>query len=176
LSQTDLLYKIEKAKNLKDIIDIQKYSKKDLLEAMRLKPNNVVKRYDSIVERKILKDTELSVMNLKILSAINLLCSPTQTEILNYIDTTAANLSQRISWLENKGYVKFIQANKTKDKRKKKLKITLKARRIIKKSIQAINNFKNEISSNFTKKEIINVVKYFTKVSKILDKYEKEYS
>ena len=120
VGQVDLIYKIEKAENLEDLTDLNQYSKEDFLQAMKLKPANIMGRYESILENKVLKGTKLSTTNLKILTITMFLGSVTQSKILKYMHTTAANLSQRIRWLEKNGYINYFHNQMTEGKKKSK--------------------------------------------------------
>jgi len=174
VSQADLIYKIENSENFDDLIDLDQYTKDDFLEAMKLKPNNIMGRYESILENKVLKGTKLSITNLKILTILMFLGPSTQTKILKYMHTTAANLSQRTRWLEKNDYVKVKKASKTGDRRKKIIEVKKPALKEIKHSLKLVAEFKKKLSKHFTKKELMMVMKYFSKLSWVLDQYEKK--
>ncbi len=170
----DLIYKIENSESFDDLIDLDQYTKEDFLEAMKLKPNNIMGRYESILETKILKGTKLSITNLKILSILMFLGPTTQTQILRYMHTTAANLSQRIKWLEKNKYINVKMPSKNSDRRKKMIEINKKSLKEVKSSLILIAEFKKKLTTHFTKKELMQVMKYFSKLSWVLDQYEKQ--
>jgi len=144
------------------------------LQAMKLKPANIMGRYESILENKVLKGTKLSTTNLKILTITMFLGSVTQSKILKYMHTTAANLSQRIRWLEKNGYIKIKLLSQSDDRRKKEIKVTQKAEKEVSLALKLVAQFKKKLAQHFSKKELIQTVKYFSKLSWILDKYEKK--
>jgi len=174
MSQVDLIYKIEKAESFDDLVNLDQYTREDFLEAMKLKPNNIMGRYESILENRVLKGTKFSITNLKILTILMFLGPTTQTKILKYMHTTAANLSQRIRWLEKNGFVKIKTTSKTGDRRKKVIEVKKNALKEIKHSLQLVAEFKRKLATHFTKKELMQVMKYFSKLSWILDQYEKK--
>lgn len=170
----------QEEKLLKKVLSVRDFSEYDIenfeevLTALRLKPEAITARLASLLERRVLKKHKISIMNLRILYIILALKETTQSRILKYLYTSAPNVSQRIEWLLKKGYIKQKKEKDPKDRRKKKYIITSKGR---KKTIQAardVQKFKMQWAKHFTPKESAQVFKYYYKLSKILDRMEKE--
>ena len=169
MSKKDLLSKIEATENL---ADIDAYTMDELLEVLELRPEVVVTRFASIIERNVLRSHNLSTMTLRILFTIMVLDETSQSEILKYVNTSAPNLSQRIKWLEKEGLIKI--SRPTTDRRIKKIKLTTKGTYKTRSAMKDVSEFKSEWAKRFDREEMIQVMRVYMKVSEELDRLEAE--
>lgn len=89
------------------------------------------------------------------------------TEILELTGGTKSNISQRLDFLEKKGYIKT-QKNTAGDKRKMSVKLTLTGKKKLSEMQKHISKVKLKLEANFTKKEIANHYAFFNKLNKII--------
>ena len=146
----------------------------DILEAMKIRPEVVSERWLSLIERNVLSKFKVSRITLAILYVINILGEVSQATMLKYIYTSAPNLSQRIEWLLKEGLIVQATSKISNDRRKKRFKITSKGRKKLMAASKAVAEFKQKLMKYFTKGEIAHVWRFYVKLSKVLDKMEKE--
>lgn len=96
-------------------------------------------------------------------------------EIMKLVGGTKSNISQRLDYLEKKGYVK-IYKNMTGDKRKSSVKLTAAGKEKLQEIKSHFKKVKLELESNFSQEEIERHFAFFNKLNKIIDFKEKEFS
>ena len=172
MSQGKLLKKIRGLKNFEKIKP-EMFSKEDILEGMKMRPEIITERAESLVEKHVLRKLGLTTMNTRILFVIDTLGETTQNTIQEYVYTSRANISQRITTLIKQGLVKKVtKPKKQKDARLKFFALTKKGKHISQRALEDAAEFKRQWSKHFDPKEVEIVLNFYSKLSRLLDEVD----
>ncbi|MFZ2188669.1 MAG: transcriptional regulator [Candidatus Moraniibacteriota bacterium] len=131
-------------------------------------------RLEAIADRCLFRPIGINISSVKIMG---LLCHKkimTPKEILELAGGTKSNISQRLNFLEKKGYIKT-QKNTFDDKRKLSITLTPIGKAKLKEMQKHIHKVKLELESNFTKKEIEQHFAFFNKLNKLVNAEKKDF-
>jgi DNA-binding MarR family transcriptional regulator len=132
-------------------------------------------RLEAIADRCLFRPIGINISSVKIMGLLCHKKTMTPKEILELAGGTKSNISQRLNFLEKKGYIKT-QKNTFDDKRKLSIKITPTGKAKLKEMHKHIHKVKLELESNFTKKEIEQHFAFFNKLNKIVSAEKKDFS
>lgn len=109
-------------------------------------------RVEALVQKYALDPLDISIIAVQILFVTVTKGRCTQSEIQEYVQTSASNISQRISWLEKEGLIKRRRSRK--DRRKIFISPTPKGKMKLVKAIKASTQVKSTLLKGFTEREI----------------------
>lgn len=124
-------------------------------------------RLEAIADKCLFRPIGINLSSVKIMGLLSHRQLMTPTEILELAGGTKSNISQRLTFLEKKGYIKT-QKNTSGDKRKISVELTLTGKSKLREMQKHIRKVKLELESKFTKKEIANHYAFFNKLNKLI--------
>lgn len=127
---------------------------------------------ETLIEKHGLKPLDLSLITIRILVIISGQKQIYQNEILQFVPTTAANLSQRLVQMEKNKWIKRILESNKADRRKVYIQITPAGRKLAKKAIKRILIIKTMLSQGISQKEMDQFMLTMQKYSANADKVE----
>jgi DNA-binding MarR family transcriptional regulator len=131
-------------------------------------------KLEAISNRYLFRPIGMNVSSVKLLG---LLCKRkimAPKEIMELIGGTKSNISQRLDFLEKKGYIKT-HKNTSSDKRKLSVKLTPSGKRKLGELKKHLEKVKLELESNFNKHEIAQHFAFFNKLNNIINSKEKDF-
>ncbi|MFA5986585.1 MAG: MarR family transcriptional regulator [Parcubacteria group bacterium] len=135
----------------------------------------IASRLERIADQHIFRHIDLSAISVKILFIIHIHPSITPSDIQESVGGTKSNISQRLNYLEKKG---FITRTHTKDADKRTVSLTLTP--IGKKKITTIKKWLTKanlhLEKHFTQKELHTHFDFLKKLHTVLDHEEKNHS
>lgn len=132
-------------------------------------------RLETIANRYLFGPKKMTVSTVKILRLLEKRGSLNSKDILEKIGGTKSNISQRLAFLEKKGYIKT-RRNVSTDKRKLFVKLTPLGKEKFEELKKHLRKVKLELESNFSKEEIQKHFDFFNKLNKFVDLKEKSFS
>lgn len=130
-------------------------------------------RLEAIADRYIFSPMGTTAASMKILRLVKEQGPLTSQRIGELGGGTKSNVSQRLDYLEKKGYILREQDNFPGDKRKVLVKITEKGLKQIEEIQKRMRRAQICLSRHFTEEEIAGHSKFFVKVNQIIDKEQK---
>jgi len=134
----------------------------------------IASRLEVIANRYFFGPIEMNISSVKIIGLLWKKETMTPKEIMKLAGGTKSNISQRLNFLEKKGYIET-HKNTSDDKRKISIKLTPFGKKKIIEIHKQMEKVGMELKSNFTKKEIQQHFVFFNKLNKIIDLKEKDF-
>ena len=132
-------------------------------------------RLEAIANHCIFSPIGMNISSVKIMGILCQRKAMTQKDILELIGGTKSNISQRLNFLEKKGYIRTYK-DTADDKRKLFVELTETGRKKLIEIKGQLRKVKLELESNFTKKEIEQHFAFFKKLNKLVDSRDKMFS
>jgi DNA-binding MarR family transcriptional regulator len=127
-----------------------------------------------ISNRYIFEPLNLTMSTVKILGLLDGDKELHPTEILNFFGSSKSNITQRLNLLEREGLIGRIYKDE-KDKRKAKIRLTVKGRKKIEEIKTQAGKKAINFDKNFSAEERKRIYNFFNKLKLILDNTEKEF-
>jgi DNA-binding MarR family transcriptional regulator len=131
-------------------------------------------RFESIANKYVFKPMGLSSSTMHILKLLKIHKELTASDIIEILNATKSNISQRLNFLENEGHIKRIYASDKTDKRKIKISLTVQGKKEIQNLENRFQKAQIELEEKFTQKELEQHRNFIVKINSILDKGEIE--
>jgi len=132
-------------------------------------------RLEVISNRYLFGPIGMNITSIKILGLINKKKAITPKDIMELIGGTKSNISQRLDFLEKKGFVKT-RKNTFSDKRKTLIALTPLGKKKLREMKSHLKKTSLELESNFSEEEIQQHFTFFNKLNKLIETKEKEFS
>lgn len=132
-------------------------------------------RLEVIANRCFFRPIEMNISNVKILGLLCRKKTMTAKEIMKLAGGTKSNISQRLDYLERKGFIKT-QKDVSGDKRKLLVKLTVSGRKKVLEIKENLKKIKLEMEAHFDPKEIKQHYAFFNKLNNLIDLKEKDLS
>lgn len=125
-------------------------------------------KFEVIINKYIFHSMRLSFMSVKIMGYLSHVKAATPTDIMNSVGGTKSNISQRLSYLEKRGYVTRKSDRFSDDKRKVSIKITKSGEDAFLKVTKSLDKMRQSLRTHFSEKEIGANAKFCAKMISIL--------
>ena len=125
-------------------------------------------RLEAIANRRFFRPIGLNISSVKIMSLLLRKRSMSAKEIMELVGGTKSNLSQRLDFLEKRGYVETFK-NSAGDKRLLLVRLTPQGKKKLNETQKQFRKVKLQIESLFTQKEIKQHFAFFDKLNKFVD-------
>ncbi len=132
-------------------------------------------RLEVISNRYLFGPIGMNITSIKILGLINKKKAITPKDIMELIGGTKSNISQRLDFLEKKGFIKT-RKNTFSDKRKTLIALTPLGKKKLREMKSHLKKTSLELESNFSEEEIQQHFTFFNKLNKLIETKEKEFS
>jgi DNA-binding MarR family transcriptional regulator len=132
-------------------------------------------RLEAIADHCIFRPIGINISSVKIMGLLCHKKTMTPKEILELAGGTKSNISQRLNFLEKKGYIET-HKNTFDDKRKLSIQLTQAGKAKLQEMKKHLKKVKLELESNFTKKEIEQHFAFFNKLNKIVGSQKTDFS
>jgi DNA-binding MarR family transcriptional regulator len=131
-------------------------------------------RFESIANKYVFKPMGLSSSTMHILKLLKIHKELTASDIIEILNATKSNISQRLNFLEKEGHIQRVYAADKKDKRKITISLTNQGKEVIRNLENRFQKAQIKLEEEFTKKELEQHKNFITKINGILDKGEIE--
>jgi DNA-binding MarR family transcriptional regulator len=131
-------------------------------------------RFEAIANKYVFKPMGLSSISMKILKLLKIHGTLTASEMIETLDATKSNLSQRLNFLEKENLIIRSYASDKKDKRKIMIKLTKHGEKVIDGLEKRFHKAQISLEEKFSESELNQCQKFIAKVHQILDCEEKE--
>lgn len=145
---------------------------KKTIENLKNEPGFTLMKLESLVEKHALSPLNLTNINLKILMVIIAYGKVSQRDILQYIPTTPANLSQRIDKMFKQKLI--TRKGALQDRRKTTIVATAKGKSTFEKALKHVLEIKKIWLRKFTKQELEAYNQFNLKLKNLLPLIEEE--
>ena len=127
-------------------------------------------KLERIANVHIFSHIGLSSANIKIMCILDRMKITTPSGILKFLGGTRSNISQRLDFLEKKGYILRKHDSTSADKRKVNIQLTTAGRRKLTEAEKWLKKANLYLEKYFTKKELAAHFAFFKKLNEILDR------
>jgi len=126
-------------------------------------------KLEVIANRYIFHSMRLSFMSVKIMGYLSHMKAATPTDIMNSVGGTKSNISQRLNYLEKRGYISRKSDKFSGDKRKVSIRITKNGEDAFSEVTKSHDKMRRSIRAHFSEKEIEANAHFCAKMISILN-------